>query len=148
MMRKLILAFALASVALPLASCATVKTASDAVALANENVGDFTVMDERAFWYSGALYDVPATAYLALNRRGLLHDPLKSQLKSMLQDLNRYRVAARDAYHAGNSVTFHEKLVAMKALSDEVRRLLPSQSAQAQPIGIPSASLAASVALS
>lgn len=147
-MRKLILVLALASAVLPLGACQTIRNVDQAVALANQNVGDFTIADEKGWYYAEALYDVPATAYLSVNSRGLIHDPLKSQLKGMLQDLNRYRVAVYNAYKAGNSVTFHEKLVAMKALSDEIRNLIPRTSAQLTPLSVPSAVLAARVAQS
>jgi uncharacterized protein YceK len=124
-MKRLLFALTLAAAALMSTGCATIRTATDAVALANQNVGDFTVADEKGWYYAEALYNVPASAYLSANSRGLLHDPLKSQLKGMLQDLNRYRQAAYQAYKTGNAVTFHEKLVQMKALSDQVRNLVP-----------------------
>jgi hypothetical protein len=124
-MRRLALALALVATALTASACKTIHTATDAVALANENVGDFTIADEKGWYYAEALYNVPATAYLSANSRGLLHDPLKSQLKSMLQELNRYRQAVYQAYKTGNAATFHEKLVQMKALSDQVRNLTP-----------------------
>jgi uncharacterized protein YceK len=123
-MKRLLFALALASATLT-TGCATIHTATDAVALANKNVGDFTVADEKGWYYAEALYNVPASSYLSANSRGLLPAQLKAQLKGMLQDLNRYRQAVYQAYKTGNAVTFHEKLVQMKALSDQVRNLVP-----------------------
>jgi hypothetical protein len=124
-MKRLFLAVALAASALTASACHTITTATQAVALANENVGDFTVADEKGWYYAEALYNVPASSYLSANARGLLKDPLKSQLKGMLQELNRYRQAVYQAYKTGNAVTFHEKLVQMQALSNQVRALVP-----------------------
>src|SRR4051812_17243529 len=69
-MRKLLFAIALA--AAPLSACATLHTVDQAVALANQNVGDFTVLDEKSWYYAEALYNVPASAYLSANSRGLI----------------------------------------------------------------------------
>jgi uncharacterized protein YceK len=147
-MRKLILAVALASSVLMTGGCATIHNVDQAVALANQNVGDFTIADEKGWYYAEALYDVPATAYLSANSRGLLQDPLKSQLKAMLHQLNDYRQGVYQAYKTANSVTFREKLQAMKALSDQIRSLVPRSTSQAAPLGVPSAELAARVAQS
>lgn len=122
-MRKII--FALALAALPLGACQTVHTVDQAVALANQNVGDYTVLDEKSWYYAEALYNVPAQAYLSANSRGLLHDPLKAQLKSGLQKLNLLRQDVYQAYKAGNAVTFRDKITQLKALSDQVRSLIP-----------------------
>jgi hypothetical protein len=124
-MRKLLLALALTSTALALPACKTIQTASDAVALANQNVGEFTIADEKGWYYAEALYNVPATAYLSANARGLITPTLKATLKPKLQQLNAYRQAVYQAYKTGNSVTFHAKLVEMKVLSDQVRLLVP-----------------------
>lgn len=124
-MRRLIFAIGLATALLAAPACKTIQTATDAVSLANTNVGEFTIADEKGWYYAEALYNVPASAYLSANSRGLLHDPLKSQLKGMLQELNRYRQAVYQAYKTGNSTTFHEKIVQMKALSDQIRNLVP-----------------------
>lgn len=149
-MRKLILVLALASAALPLGACQTVRTVDQAVTLANQNVGDFTIADERGWFYAEALYNVPTVAYLSANRRGLFagHADLKATIKADLQELNRLRVAVRQAYRTSNSVTFREKIAQMKVLSDQVRRLVPSITAQAVPVAIPSDVLAARVAAS
>lgn len=122
-MRKLLFAIALA--ALPLSACATLHTAGQAVALANQNVGDYTVLDERSWYYAEALYNVPASAYLSANSRGLLHDPLKAEIKSRLRGLNALRQAVYQAYKTSNAVAFREKLAQMKVLSDEVRNIIP-----------------------
>lgn len=126
-MRKLTLAIALASVVLPLGACQTVQSVDQAVALANQDVGDFTVLDEKSWYYAEALYNVPAQAYLSANAHGLVHDPLKSQLKAKLQELNALRQAVYQAYKAGNAATFGDKIAQMKALSDQVRALIPGQ---------------------
>lgn len=147
-MRKIIIGLALAVTALALPACQTVRDVTSAVALANQNVADFTVADEKGWYYAEALYNVPAQAYLSVNSRGLFvgHEDLKAKLKGMLQDLNGYRQAVYQAYKTGNSVTFREKIVQMKALSDQIRRLMPTSTAQAGP-PLPSHVLAARVAL-
>lgn len=122
-MRKLLFAIALA--AMPLAACQTIHTADQAIALANQNVGSYTVLDEKSWYYAEALYNVPASAYLSANSRGLLHDPLKAEIKSRLQGLNALRQAVYQAYKTGNAVAFREKLAQMKVLSDEVRNIIP-----------------------
>lgn len=124
-MRKILCALALAACCVPTAACQTIKTADQALSLANENVGDFTTADEKGWYYAEALYNVPAQAYLSANSRGLLKGPLKAQLKGYLITLNEYRGAVYQAYKAGNSVTFREKLIAMKSLSDQIRNLIP-----------------------
>lgn len=122
-MRKII--FALALAALPLGACQTVHTVDQAVALANQNVGDYTVLDEKSWYYAEALYNVPAQAYLSANSHGLLHDPLKAQLKAKLQTMNVLRGAVYQAYKAGNAATFRDKITELKQLSDQVRNLIP-----------------------
>lgn len=121
-MKKFILAL---SLALVLPGCATIHNVDQAVALANQNVGDFTIADEKGWYYAEALYNVPAQAYLSANSRGLLHDPLKSQLKHSLQTLNGLRGDVYQAYKTGNAVTFREKIIQLKALSDQIRTLIP-----------------------
>lgn len=125
-MRKMfIFAAALAVASMPLGGCQTLRTVDQAVALANQNVGDFTVLDEKSWYYAEALYNVPARAYLSANSRGLLHDPLKSQLKGLLQQLNGLRQAVYQAYKTGNATEFREKIIQLKQLSDQVRGLIP-----------------------
>lgn len=124
-MRKIILALAL--VAMPLGACQTIHSVDQAVALANQNVGDFTVLDEKSWYYAEALYNVPAQAYLSANSRGLLHDPLKGEIKTKLQQLNQLRQAVYQAYQTGNATSFRDKIVQLKALSDQVRGLIPTQ---------------------
>jgi predicted small secreted protein len=123
-MKKLFLALAL--VAVPLAACSTIRTVDQAVALANQDVGDYTVLDEKSWYYAEALYNVPARAYLSTNSRGLIHDPLKSQIKSGLQKLDALRQAVYQAYKTGNAVAFRDKITEMKTLSDQVRNLIPA----------------------
>lgn len=125
-MRKLILAVALAAAALPLGACQTIHNVDQAVALANQNVGDYTALDEKSWYYAEALYNVPAQAYLSANARGLLHEPLKGQLKADLQKLNQLRQAVYQAYQTGNAATFRDKITQLKALSDQVRNLIPA----------------------
>lgn len=124
-MRKLFFAIALA--AMPLAACHTLHTVDQAVALANQNVGDFTVLDEKSWYYAEALYNVPASAYLSANSRGLLHDPLKTQIKTGLQKLNALRQAVYQAYKTGNATEFRDKIAQMKILSDQVRNIIPQE---------------------
>lgn len=124
-MRKLLIAIALTTAALTAPGCSTVKTVDQAVALANQNVGDFTVLDEKSWYYAEALYNVPAQAYLSANSRGLIHDPLKGQLKASLQKLNQLRQAVYQAYQTGNATEFRDKIAQMKLLSDQVRALIP-----------------------
>jgi len=120
-MRKLLSLF----LALALSACATVHNIDTALALANQNVANFTIADDKGWYYAEALYNVPTQAYLSANRRGLLHDPLKSQLKHSLQSLNVLRGDVYQAYKAGNSVSFREKIVQLKALSDQIRNQIP-----------------------
>lgn len=122
-MRKLLFAIALA--AMPLAACQTFHTVDQAVALANQNVGNYTVLDEKSWYYAEALYNVPASAYLSANSRGLLHDPLKAQIKTGLQKLNVLRQAVYQAYKTGNATEFRDKIIQLKALSDQVRNIIP-----------------------
>lgn len=122
-MRKLFLAIAL--LAAPLAACSTFHTVDQAVTLANQNVGDFTVFDEKSWYYAEALYNVPARAYLSANSRGLLHDPLKTSLKATLHTMNDVRQAVYQAYKTGNAVAFRNKIIELKQLSDQVRSLIP-----------------------
>jgi hypothetical protein len=149
-MRKLILALALSSAALGLAGCQTVHNIDTAVALANQDVGNFTIADEKGWYYAEALYTVPTQAYLSVNSRGLFagHPDLKATIKADLQKLNGLRQAVYQAYKTANAVTFREKLAGMKALSDQVRGLIPTVTSQASPAPVPSNVLAARVAAS
>lgn len=122
-MRKLFFAIALA--VMPLTACQTIHSIDQAATLANQNVGNFTVLDEKSWYYAEALYNVPASAYLSANSRGLLHDPLKAQIKASLQKLNALRLAVYQAYKAGNAVEFRDKIIQLKALSDQVRNIIP-----------------------
>lgn len=125
MKKIMLMVAALAAIATPLGGCQTVRTATEAVQLANQNVGDFTVLDEKSWYYAEALYNVPAQAYLSANSRGLLHDPLKAQLKAGLQKLNGLRQAVYQAYRTGNATEFRDKIIQLKQLSDQVRVLIP-----------------------
>jgi hypothetical protein len=121
-MRKLFLALALVA-ALP--ACQTIHNVDQAVALANQDVGDYTILDEKSWYYAEALYNVPAQAYLSADAHGLLHEPLKGQLKAKLQQANALRQAVYQAYKTGNAATFRAKIAELKALSDQVRNLIP-----------------------
>jgi hypothetical protein len=126
-MHKLFLAFALASALLPLGGCQTIRSVDQAVALANQNVGDYTVLDEKSWYYAESLYDVPSAAYLSVNSRGLFvgHEALKATLKADLQKLNALRQGVYQAYKTGNAAAFRDKITQLKALSDQVRNLIP-----------------------
>lgn len=127
-MRKMfIFAACLAVAAMPLGGCQTLRTADQAVALANQNVGDFTILDEKSWYYAEALYNVPAQAYLSANSR-FANEPrwvaIKAVVKPKLQQLNALRQAVYQAYKTGNAVEFRDKIAQMKLLSDQVRTLI------------------------
>lgn len=119
---------ALSVAAMPLGGCATIRTVDQAVALANQNVGDYTVLDEKSWYYAEALYNVPTQAYLSANSRFGTDPrwlPIKAVVKPKLQQLNGLRQAVYQAYKTGNTVAFKDKITQLKQLSDQVRNLIP-----------------------
>lgn len=82
-------------------------------------------VDEQLWYAAEAAYNVPAQAYVAAYRRGLISAELKATLKPKLQTMNQVRLAAKAAYLACDAATLQQKLDALKALKAEVDPLIP-----------------------
>lgn len=127
-MRKLAIATALLFAA-PLVACDSVPSPAQVETVANTPVGDYTILDEKSWYYAESLYNVPAYAYFSANEHGLFvgHDALKASVKAKLQYLNKVRNAVYQAYKAGNAADFATKIQELKTLSEQVNDIIPRQ---------------------
>jgi hypothetical protein len=125
---KKIFSIALAvCMAFSITACSSIPKPTSVSEIANQPIGDYTILDEKSWFYAESLYNVPAYAYLSANKRGLFatQPALKATLKKSLQALNKGRNEVYLAYKAGNAAAFADKIKALKALSDSVSPLIP-----------------------
>ncbi len=127
-MKKLILA-ALMVAALPLAGCKTMLTSAGVPEFVAETVNtpvcNRTVLDDKARYGAASIYNVPAQAYVAAHKRGLVTDSIRDVVKPKLQLLYSYLKGARAAHAACDEATFLNYRNAMTRIRDEVLPLIP-----------------------
>lgn len=127
-MKKLILA-AMVAAALPLAGCKTMLTTAGVPEFVAETVStpvcNRTVLDDKARYGVATIYNVPAQAYVAAHKRGLVTPAIRDVVKPKLQALYGYLKGARAAHAACDEATFLNYRHAMTLIRDEVLPLIP-----------------------
>lgn len=110
----------------PISGCATIRTVA-----AIPQVCVKTSADEKAWYAAEALYNVPAALFRTANEHKMFDQfangaALKAIAKEKLMKLDTYRVGARAAYKACDSVALGNYKAAMELLKAEVLPLIPS----------------------
>lgn len=104
-----------------------VPVASASVLCPSGGYGARTEADERTLWAAEAAYNVPANAYITLNRAGRLSAATKASVKPKLQSAAAALLSARQLYCTANTSGFYAQVAAVYTLTNQAKALLPSQ---------------------
>lgn len=127
---KLLISALVASLAL--AGCATTGTTTPDVVVVNRPAvpaGTTTISEaaQKALYAAEAAYNVPAQAYVTLNRSGRLPPDVKAKAKPILQQAYSGLKLARQAAAAGDTVGVLFQAGEAQRLAAAAKALLPSQ---------------------
>jgi hypothetical protein len=131
-MKRLSLILAVALAAVPVAGCKTMLTTAGVPEFVAETVNtpvcNRLVLDDKARYGVNVLYNVPAQAYVAAHKRGLVTPAVRDVVKPKLQQAYTYLKGARAAHEACDEATFLNYRSAMERIKNEVMPLIPSGS--------------------
>jgi hypothetical protein len=85
----------------------------------------FTLADQKAMYAAEAAYNIPASAYLSANSRGLIKPELKVTLKAKLATMYDYLKGARAAYKICNRDSLMDYKRAIETYEAEISPLIP-----------------------
>ena len=126
MLKRLVILAAMALALSPAAGCAQVSGAiGKAVPAVATQATKGSTIDEKALIAAETAYNVPAQAYVAANRRGLLSAELKAIIKPKMIMAKSALDIAREAYRVGDAATLADQVRAVQRLASEARALIP-----------------------
>ena len=120
--RLIIAALSLSTVAVALPGCAQLGSMES---VATTPLCSHTLVDDKAYFGVIAAYNGVVGAYVSADKRGLLKDPLRSQLRGDTLTMRKYRDGAKAAYDVCNHDSLFPYQDAMSKLSDKVLPLIP-----------------------
>lgn len=126
MLKRLVILAAMALALSPAAGCAQAASiAGKAIPAVATAATKGSVIDEKALIAAETAYNVPAQAYVAANRAGLLTPQLKAVLKPKLVMAKGALDIAREAYRVGDAATLADQVRAVQRLAAEAKALIP-----------------------
>jgi hypothetical protein len=125
---RLIFAAAILSTAPLLAGCQQALQggiAGNAGVIVSTPVCTLTTADQKAMWAAEAAYNIPSSAYISANSRGLVSPELKATLKPKLVTAYEWLKGARAAYKICNRDSLMDYKRALETFEAEISPLIP-----------------------